>query len=383
MRFEFATAARIIFGRGTLQYTAPLVAEMGKKALVVTGRNRERSGALIDQLEGMKVRTFLSSVPGEPTVETIRESLTQAKSAGSDVVIGVGGGSVVDAGKAVAALLTNGGDLMDYLEVIGEGRAISRPPAPYVAIPTTAGTGAEVTKNAVIESTAHGVKVSMRSPLMFPRVAIVDPELTLPLTKRLTAFTGLDALTQLIEAFVSRKATPLTDGICREGLKRATSIKKAWENGTDVASREDMSAASLFSGLALANGGLGAVHGFAGPFGGMYHAPHGAVCAALLPHVMEVNIRTLKKTASDSGILARYDEVALILTGDAQAEADDGVDWVKRLCEDMDIPSLSEFGLTVQAFPQLVQKARNASSMKGNPVSLSERELATILERAL
>lgn len=383
MTFEFATAARIIFGQGTIGQTAPLVAEMGNKALVITGQNKARSGPLVAQLEATGVRSFLFSVRKEPTVDIIREGVEQATSAGADVVIGMGGGSVVDAGKAIAALLTNGGDLMDYLEVIGEGRAISRTPAPYVAIPTTAGTGAEVTKNAVIESPAHGVKVSMRSPLMFPRVAIVDPELTLSLPQRMTAFTGLDALTQLIEAFVSHKATPLTDGICREGLKRATSVKKAWENNTDVASREDMSVASLFSGLALANGGLGAVHGFAGPFGGMVHAPHGAVCAALLPHVMEANIRALKKTAPDSANLARYDEVARILTGDVKAGADDGVGWVKILCKDLDVPPLSALGLTTQEFPQLIQKAKNASSMKGNPVSLSEGELTTILEKAL
>ena len=199
----------------------------------------------------------------------------------------------------MAALLTNEGDLSDYLEVVGKGRPLQNPAAPCIAVPTTAGTGAEVTYNAVLGVPDQHVKVSMRSPLMLPRWAIVDPLLTHSMPPELTASTGLDALTQLIEAFVSNKANPLTDGVCREGLQRAgRSLRRAFEDGSDAEAREDMSLASLFSGMALANAKLGAVHGFAGPLGGMTDAPHGVICGKLLPYVMQANVRALQDRAA-------------------------------------------------------------------------------------
>lgn len=211
------------------------------------------------------------------------------------MVIGLGGGSVLDAGKAIAALVTNLGNVFDYLEVIGKGQPLVNAPLPFIAIPTTAGTGTEVTRNAVLGSPAHGVKVSLRSPMMLPSLAIVDPELTYGLPPEITASSGLDALTQLIEPFVSVKANPMTDAICREGIRHAAkSLRTVYHNGADASAREGMSLASLFGGLALANAALGAVHGFAGPLGGMLNAPHGAICAKLLPLVMEVNIKVLR-----------------------------------------------------------------------------------------
>ncbi len=383
MTFEFVSAGRIIFGRGALSKVGPLAAGMGTRVCVVSGRNTQRSRPLTQELGANGLHWTVFSVPGEPTTDTVMEGAAHARSEETDLVIGMGGGSVVDAGKAIAALLTNEGNLLDYLEVIGQGRALTQRPAPYVAIPTTAGTGAEVTKNAVIESPEHRVKVSMRSPLMVPQVAVVDPELTLSMSREVTAFTGLDALTQLIEAFVSKKATPLTDGICREGLIRVTALPRACADGSDGDAREAMSLSSLFSGLVLTNGGLGAVHGFAGPFGGMFPAPHGAVCAALLPHVMGANISALKKAADGQATLARYDDIARILTGDPVAGAGDGVDWVRRICEDLEVPSLTGLGLTTSEIPNLVEKAQKASSMKGNPVSLNETDLTRILENAL
>jgi alcohol dehydrogenase class IV len=301
-----------------------------------------------------------------------------------DLVIGIGGGSVVDTGKAIAALLTNEGDLLDYLEVIGRGQPLTRPSAPYIAIPTTAGTGSEVTRNAVLASPRHRVKVSMRSPLMLPRLAVVDPELTHSMPPGLTASTGLDAFTQVLEPYVSHRANPVTDAICREGLRRAAhSLRRAYEDGSDAAAREDMALVSLFGGLALANAGLGAVHGFAGPLGGMFDGPHGALCARLLPYVMETNVRALQSRMSGSPILARYDEVARILTGKASARAMDGVLWVQDLCQALDVPPLSTFGLTTADFPKVVDQARKASSMKANPIVLTDEELGEILKRAV
>ncbi|HUT25330.1 MAG TPA: iron-containing alcohol dehydrogenase, partial [Sumerlaeia bacterium] len=251
------------------------------------------------------------------------------------------------------------------------------------AIPTTAGTGAEVTRNSVIESPQHRVKVSVRSRLMLPTLAIVDPVLTYSMPPDLTAQTGLDALTQLMEAFVTPQANPLTDGICREGLRRAGAcLRRAYENGDDRDAREGMSLASLFGGLALANAKLGAVHGFAGPLGGMYSAPHGAVCGRLLPYVMETNVRVLQDRAPDSPALGRYVETARILTGKSTASAADGVAWVQGLCAALNAPPLSAFGLRQEHFPDLIAKSRSASSMKGNPVPLTDEELSEILAKA-
>lgn len=384
MRFEFATATRIIFGAGTLNEVGPLAAQMGDHALVVTGRTVTRAAPLIEALkaQGLDITTF--SVAGEPTVEVAYQGTQQAREAGCDLVIGFGGGSVLDAGKAIAALLTNEGDLFDYLEVIGRGQPLIRPSAPYIAIPTTAGTGAEVTRNAVLASPEHRVKVSLRSPLMLPRLALVDPELTHSLPPAITASTGLDALTQVIEPYVSNRANPLTDTICREGMHRAArSLRRAYEHGDDVAAREDMALVSLFGGLALANAKLGAVHGFAGPMGGMFPAPHGAICGRLLPYVMEINVRALWERAPESEALQRYDEVARILTGDPVAKAGDGVAWVQELCETLQVPPLSSYGITPADFPLLIEKASVASSMQGNPIKLTPDEMQEILNRAL
>jgi alcohol dehydrogenase class IV len=280
-------------------------------------------------------------------------------------------------------MLTNTGELEDYLEVVGASKTITQAAAPHIAIPTTAGTGAEVTCNAVLGVPEHRVKVSMRSPLMLPRLAVVDPDLTHTMPPSVTASTGLDALTQLIEVYVSNKANPLTDGLCREGLMRAgRSLRQAYEDGGNSITREDMAIASLFGGLGLANAKLGAVHGFAGPLGGMFPAPHGAVCARILPFVMEVNVRALQSRKPNSDVLSRFDEVAQRLTRQASARANDGVRWVQDLCAALNVPSLTEFGLTEQDFPAVIAKAKKSSSMKGNPVKLSDDELLEILKKA-
>jgi alcohol dehydrogenase class IV len=300
------------------------------------------------------------------------------------LVVAAGGGSALDAGKALAALLTNTGDPLDYLEVIGRGQPLTQPAAPCIAVPTTAGTGSEVTRNAVLGSPEHRVKASLRSAGMLPRVAVVDPELTLGLPRPLTASTGLDALTQLIEPYVSARANPMTDQFCREGMRRAAeALPRAWKDGGDREARESMSWAALLGGLALANAGLGAVHGFAAPLGGMFSAPHGALCAAVLPHAMEVNIRALAAGAPESLALRRYDEIARLLTGEPHAVAADGVRWVGDLCRRLEIPPLHTYGVQQQHMPELVDAARKTSSMKGNPAVLTDAELTEILTRSL
>lgn len=382
MPFEFATAGRILFGPGTLEQAGALAAGLGRRALVVTGGTPSRAEPLLDALHAAGLETATFPVTGEPTTDLAQAGTEAARTFGADCVIGFGGGSVLDAGKAIAALLTNTRPIFDYLEVIGHGQPLDVPAAPYMAIPTTAGTGTEVTRNAVLASPAHRVKVSLRSATMLPRIALIDPELTYSLPPDVTATTGLDALTQLIEPYVSARRNPLIDAISREGLRRAArSLRRAYETG-DPAAREDMAFAALCGGLSLANAGLGAVHGFAGPVGGMFPAPHGAVCAALLPHVMAANIDALRARELGSEVLARYDEIARILTGDPAATAADGVAWVRDLCAALDIPPLRAYGVTPADFPPLVEKARVASSMKGNPLPLTDAELTAILAAA-
>jgi alcohol dehydrogenase class IV len=390
MRFEFATAARIVFGAGTLKQIGPIAAELGRRAFVVTGLPPALTQPVLTLLaeQGIECATF--PVTDEPTLTLVRAGVAQLQLAACDLVIGLGGGSAIDTGKAIAGLATNGGDPLDYVEVIGKGRTLAQPSAPYVAIPTTAGTGAEVTRNAVLASPEHRVKVSLRSPHLLPRVALVDPELTYSLPPDVTASTGLDALTQLVEPFVSIRANPLTDAFCREGLHRAArSLRPAYEQGSDApaqhgaVAREDMSLASLLGGLALANAGLGAVHGIASVVGGMFSAPHGAVCARLLPHVMQVNVRALKARRAENAALRRYDEIAHILTGNHQARAPEGVAWVTDLCGALHVPPLAAYGMTQDDVAVVVERSLVASSTQGNPLPLTPGEMASIVLQAL
>ena len=384
MNFEFVTATRIVFGAGKLAECGELVRGFGERALVVTGGNPGRASRLLELLASERVVTTTFPVSGEPTIALVEQGIALANANGCQFVVSFGGGSAIDAGKAIAAMMTNEGELPEYLEVIGRGRALTKPAAPFIAIPTTAGTGSEVTRNAVLASPEHKFKVSLRSPLMLAKVALVDPELTCDLPPALTASTGLDALTQLIEPFTSCRANPMTDALCGEGIRRAArSLRVAFTDGRNGEAREDMCVASLFGGLALANAGLGAVHGFAAPIGGMFPAPHGAVCAALLPHAMSVNLRALRSRAPGSDALRRYDEVARLLTGGASAKADDGVRWVDELVRQSQIPRLSGYGVSEQHAGELAEKAAKASSMKANPIVLTKEELAEILRAAI
>jgi alcohol dehydrogenase class IV len=307
-----------------------------------------------------------------------------ARGEACELVVAIGGGSALDAGKALAALLTNTGDPLDYLEVVGRGQPLERTPAPSIAVPTTAGTGSEVTRNAVLASPEHRVKASLRSASMLPRLAVVDPELTLELPAAVTASTGLDALTQLIEPYVSTRANPMTDLYCVEGMRcAAVALPRVHANGRDRDARRDMAWASLLGGLALANAGLGAVHGFAAPIGGMFRAPHGAVCAAVLPHAMEINVRALRERDPASAALRRYGEVARLLTGNPQATAEEGVRWTAEICRRLEIPPLRTYGVRQEDVAALVEKAAKASSMKSNPIILTTEELGEIIAPAV
>lgn len=389
MRFELATPARIVVGDGVSRELPAVVRQAvgiptaPVRALVVVGGRPERTAHLRAALEDAGIRGPHLQVTGEPTVDLARAGAARLREARADVVVAIGGGSVLDAGKAVAALAPNPGDVLDYLEVIGAGRPLPEPSVPVVAVPTTSGSGSEATRNAVLASPEHGVKVSLRSASMLPRAAVVDPWLTRGLPPAVTAATGLDALTQVIEPFVSPMANPVTDALARDGIARAArSLRRAYEEGDDDA-RRDMSLTSLFGGLALANAKLGAVHGIAGVVGGLVESPHGAVCARLLPLVMEANLRALRERAPGSPALARYDEVGRLLTGRATAGALDGVVWVRELCEALHVRPLGDYGLGRDRLEQVAVAAARASSTAGNPVALTTAELLEVLDRAL
>jgi len=386
MAFEFATAARIVFGEGTVRQVAPAAAQWGKRVLLVTGRSPERGGRLRADLEAAGAGSLAFPVAGEPSVDLVTQGLEEARRERCDVVVAVGGGSVIDTGKAIAGLLTNSGDVTDYLEVVGKGKPLQHPAVPFIAVPTTAGTGAEVTRNAVlgVRGATSEVKVSLRSPFLLPRLAVVDAQLTLGLPQAVTARTGLDALTQLIEAYVSIRANPVTDGFCVQGIVLAArSLRRAFHHGEEPEPRRDMALAALFSGMALANAGLGVVHGFAAPLGGRYHAPHGAICAAILPYGMEMNLRALRARDPESIALRRYEEVARMLTGRPGATAEDGISWAREICREFGIPALSVYGVGEKDVPRLVEESAKTNSMKGNPLVLSPEELGEVLRRAI
>ena len=383
MNFEFAAPTRIIFGEGRLGDVPKIVSAMGSRALVVEGRSG-RAESLVRQLGDVGLATTTLQVSSEPTIALVEAGLAQARRERCDVVVALGGGSVVDAGKAISALLTNDAPVRDYLEVIGKARPLTNRAAPFIAIPTTAGTGAEVTRNAVLMAEDEQVKVSLRSPLMLPAVAVIDPELTYSLPPSVTASTGLDALTQCIEPFVSPQANPLSDAVAREGMHRASgALLRAFRDGSDREARRDMAVASLCGGLALANAKLGAVHGFASPLCGMFPVPHGMACARLLPLITEINVRAIRARMPNAAAVGRYDEVARIVTGDASARAEDAAVWLRELVAELSVPGLASYGVKGGDIPRVVAAARQASSMQGNPIVLTDAELCEALGAAI
>lgn len=382
--FEFAAPQRIIFGEGAAGKTGELVKDWGRQALVVAGASEVVIAPVLISLKDAGLSYETIRVRYEPALVSVEAALEQARRIDADMVLGVGGGSAMDTAKVVAALLANPGELLDYLEVVGRGQKLRVASKPCACIPTTSGTGSEATRNSVVSVPEKQVKVSLRGAGMLPLLALVDPELTYSLPAQATAFTGLDALTQVIEPFVSIAANPLTDAICREAMRRGgPALRRAYRDGMDRQARAAMSFTSLAGGLALANAKLGAVHGFAGVLGGMIDAPHGAICARLLPLVMEANIRTLQERVPGSPALEKYAEAARLLTGNPNVKPEDGVEWAARLVEDLHIPRLGEYELRRDQLDEVVEKSQKASSMKGNPLVLTEEELHRILERAL
>ncbi|MFW9995712.1 MAG: iron-containing alcohol dehydrogenase [Candidatus Odinarchaeota archaeon] len=392
MEFEFLHLPRVIFGTGQFQRIGILVKEFGSRVLIVASKSAlEKTSSkqiLEDVLSEQGIDVAYFTVKNEPEIELIDQGVVFGQEFGAEVVIGIGGGSAVDAGKAIASLFTNGGSARDYMEVIGKGLAITRPSLPYIAIPTTAGTGSEVTKNAVISAKDEGFKASIRSSYLIPAITMVDPGLMTTVPPEITASCGLDALTQLIESYTSINAQPITDCLAELGIKAvANSIRTAYTTGTDISARESMALAALLSGICLANAGLGAVHGFASPLGARYQVAHGSICAALLAPVVESNILELKKEPPVHPTLEKYARLGELLTGKTfsndDAARNAAMEYLYELTTYLKIPKLSNIGIVPEDFVEIIKKAKKASSMKYNPIKLSTRALQDVLERAL
>lgn len=383
--FEFAAPERVVFGIGVAGRVGGLAASFGRSVLLVTGRDPHRADPVRHALQQAGVTWSDFCVVGEPTVTDAETGARQAREARVDAVVACGGGAVLDAGKAIAALATHPGDPFRFLEIVGQGLPLERDPLPVLALPTTAGTGSEATRNAVLASPAHALKVSLRSPRMVPRAAVIDPALAVGLPADLTACTGLDALTQLLEPWVGCRANGMTDACAREGIPRvARSLGRAIAHGDDLGARTDLAFGAYLSGLALAHAGLGAVHGLAGPIGGRFgRAPHGAVCAALLAPVCRVNLEALRRIGPDHPAIARYRQAFGWLTGHPDAPPEDGLRWIRESVTAWKVPRLSRHGISPADFPALVAAAQASSSMKGNPVRLPDEALVEALAEAL
>ena len=376
MPFDFFNVPRIVFGSGAIARLGEFVPTDASVLLVYNGPEAD-----IPRVCEFRQR-------GEPTVTDIDAALAIARDEKCDFVIGLGGGSAIDAAKAVAGLLANGGVASDYMEVVGKGRKITRPAVPWIAIPTTAGTGAEVTRNAVIGWPEKKFKASIRSELLMAKVALIDPQLGVDVPREVTARSGADALCQCIEAYVSTGANPMTDPIALKGVELAGRyLKRAADDGRDLEAREGMALAALLSGIALTNAGLGAVHGFAAPIGANFPVPHGTVCGVLLPRVIKANIEALREVRDGGAVLKKYADIGQALApnealrDEARIEACELV--TTALARILDLPPLAQFGITEADVPEMVQLAKRASSMRFNPVALGDATLSYILTKAI
>lgn len=388
--FEFFSVQQIVFGVGQFKRVGELAASLGRRLLVVHNGNPSTAEKLECALRAAGLHVERIRQSGEPTVDSVNSALERARSADCDSVIGLGGGSAIDAAKAVAALLTNGGSSLDYMEVVGRGQKIVKPAAPWMAIPTTAGAGAEATRNAVVLAPEQKFKASIRGAQLLARIALIDPELAVTNPPAVTAASGMDAICQCIEAYTSSGANAMTDPLAFQGFKLgARSISRAVSDGANLEARSDMAMSALLSGMALSGAGLGAVHGFAAPLGANYPAPHGVICAALLPYVIEANLSaaTRDETGLGRALWSRYAELGRLIPerrpGDESEQAMRVLDSARRLVHELNIPRLGTYGLTPEAVPGMVALAKKASSMKYNPITLSEDVLASVLMKAL
>lgn len=374
--FTFATAGRILFGRGRATEAPGLVAGWGQRVVVVHGRDGARAHWLIEALRAAGLAVETAACPTEPDLPLLRAALARLRPHRAEAVVGIGGGAAIDLAKALAALLPAAADPMDHLEVVGRALPLPAPPLPMLALPTTAGTGAEVTKNAVIGVPDAARKVSLRDDRMLPRVALVDPALTDGLPWAVTRAAGLDAFTQVVEPFLSARATPLTDALTRAAGPLALPAMRRLAQGEDPGARDAMAYVSLTGGLALANAGLGAVHGLAGVIGGRTGAAHGAICGALLPHVLLALDRS-------GAVAERMAEVRAWIAKGLGTPPDAALPALAAWVRDTGLPGLAQMGVTAATLPEIAAEARLSSSMKGSAVAFDDADLQAMLAAAL
>jgi alcohol dehydrogenase len=389
--FAIARLPRIVFGDGALVNLPKEAAAFGQTALIVTGACSLRATplwpALLDAVRAADIACHDVAVPGEPSPELVDGAVAAFTGKGIDVVIGIGGGSALDAAKAIAGLLPHGHSVMEHLEGVGPERPYPGPSTPLILVPTTAGTGSEATKNAVLSRHGSaGFKKSFRDEQLVARVAIVDPELLASCPPDVVAANGMDAFTQLLESYVSIKANPLTDALAWSGIEAfRDGFFAAWRGGADDearAGRSRMAYAALLSGICLAQTGLGSVHGLASPLGAHFPIPHGVCCGTLVAEATRINVRALRERAPTHAALAKYAAVGELLAGGALGRNEDGadrlVDLLREWTERLRLPRLSAYGMSVDDAPLVVAESRG-SSMKTNPIVLSDAEIAQVV----
>ncbi|MDV6250810.1 iron-containing alcohol dehydrogenase [Vibrio sp. EA2] len=378
--FQFMTATRIIFGEGALQSSLSIINQFGYSVLLVTGQDKQRAMPILNYLKAQSMRYQHVAITGEPNITMVEETAVLGRKFKPDMVIAIGGGSVLDMGKALAAIIPNHGNVYDYVEVVGRNVPLKAKPLHFIAIPTTASTGSEVTRNAVLKSGQDKVKVSLRSPDMLADVAIVDPTLTYDTDPYTSGRGAMDAFTHLMEAYVCGEPNPLTDMVCEEGLRRLSRSVIAGCKHNDHKARSDLSFAALLGGMAITNAKLGAAHGLASALGGKLNAPHSVITARLAPHVMQENIN-VAKTAGRTDVINRYRKLAQLVTGRTNAHEHDGVLWVKMVLDKLELPSLGQFGVCQTSFEQVASDALKSVAIKGNPLPLNQERLVYILKQ--
>ncbi|MEL7292544.1 MAG: iron-containing alcohol dehydrogenase [Pseudomonadota bacterium] len=378
--FQFMTSNRIVFGEGALSASLSLLNQYGYSVLLVSGKNLARAQPIVEYLNSQTMRYQHVAIHGEPNITMVEEIALAGRKFKPDMVVAIGGGSALDMGKALAAIIPNQGDVYDYVEVVGRNVPLKAKPLPFIAIPTTASTGSEVTRNAVLRSGQDQVKVSLRNPDMLADVAIVDPTLTYGTDAETSARGAMDAFTHLMEAYVCGEPNPLTDMICEEGLRKLShSILPACQEDKPQA-RSDLSFAAMLGGMAITNAKLGAAHGLASALGGKLNAPHSVITARLAPYVMQENISAATK-AGRIDILARYEKLAQILTGRINAHHNDSVLWVNMMLDTLPLPEIERFGVCSTSFEQVAEDALKSVAIKGNPIPLTKPRLMYILSQ--
>ncbi|GAK15061.1 LOW QUALITY PROTEIN: iron-containing alcohol dehydrogenase [Vibrio sp. JCM 19053] len=377
--FQFMTATRIIFGEGALQSSLSVINQFGYSVLLVTGQDTQRAAPIIQYLKAQNMRYQHVAIVGEPYITMVEETAVLGRKFQPDMVVAIGGGSVIDMAKPLP-LFPIQGNVYDYVEVVGRSVPLKAKPLHFIAIPTTASTGSEVTRNAVLKSGQDKVKVSLRSPDMLADVAIVDPTLTYGTDQYTSGRGAMDAFTHLMEAYVCGEPNPLTDMVCEEGLRRLSRSVVAACKQDNHKARSDLSFAALLGGMAITNAKLGAAHGLASALGGKLDAPHSIITARLAPHVMQENINAAK-LAGRNDVISRYRKLAQLVTERVNANEHDGILWVNMVLDKLALPLLAQFGVCQTSFEQVANDALKSMAIKGNPLPLNQERLIYILQQ--